>query len=171
MFSLIYVILSIALLSLVVIASINYLPWWAGTASNIEKEAHRAVAIVQNAYNFKLEETDGIVPPVQINSPDGGLFSNFPSIVFNPLSRGFSVSYGESLSNPAPYGSLKWVCFYKSDVDEGTLRGLKRASARFPSGQAILNETCGSYQNKNETEPFNSIAFTYYLTYSPNIDE
>lgn len=171
MYSLIYVILSIALLALIALSTVNYLPWWISTAERIENETYRAVSIVQNAYNLTLEDLDGVVPAVNGSSVDGGLLANFPSIVFNPIGRGFSSTYGQTSSHPSPYSDLKWVCFHKNNVDIGTLKGMHRAAARFPQGQAFVNETCGSIQNKPDSEEFSSIAFTYYLTYAPDINE
>lgn len=177
MHSLILTILSIALLSAVAVASVNYLPWWQKSANDTAEIVRKSMASLERSYELTLRAANGIAPPVTGSSADGGLMAGFGSVLrFAPAApAGYRWKYGQRTTpDGSLYEGLHYFCLEPSSesagLEKGIYQGVVRAVAVYSPEQAILAEECGATSRMEAPSEFPSQAkVTLFVTYTPEM--
>ena len=167
MTQLIITVITIALTALLVLASVNYVPWWHKTASDVEDTVRSSLHLVEQAYDVATRDNNGQAPAVDATAADGGFVGNFvPVLRFLPATvPQFHWKYG--IDN-----GMNYVCMESdgSVVNEGLIKGLFRAKSTFSEDQVFLNTTCGARNNVSSFSADGSaVALTMFVAYVPGI--
>lgn len=140
MSQLILTVISIALVGLLGLASLNYLPWWGATAALTEDVAKSSFRRVEQAYDVYTRLHDGVAPAV-LAQVDGGFSEHFtPILTHLPAALpGFTWSYGQA-------GGQDYFCMQGSgsSLNPGVLKGLARVKAVFSPTQLFVDSSCGA---------------------------
>lgn len=188
MFSLIMVVISIALLAAMLLVTVNYLPAWKGTSDSTSATVLTALKTVRAEFaaRWTADNGNGSVQsgnyqdaPVINNGVDGGLAANFSGYGFLPgAPAGYAWGYGHlsaaALSaNGYPYGipanGLSYFCMYPTGagVNQGVLNGIRAAIRNFGgnANQIFLTQgtasACGSWVHSGNPPSF---PYPYVLT-------
>lgn len=173
MSQLILVILSFLLLEATILAGINYLPWWYKGSADIERMVRVSTTNLNQAYTLVTRANNGTPPPVLVGNPDGGLYSNFSSVL--PLTpgapKGFSWVYGKHSEDGSAYSGLNYFCLYSpTHLTKAHYQGILRAKAIYGENQAIFSGTCGdTTESRADDGRPRTGALTLYVTYIPGV--
>lgn len=160
------------LLDAIILASINYAPWWWKSASDQEQLVRSSLVQIDTAYSLVTRLNNG-EPPVPLAAPDGGLMSNFGSYLkLAPAApRGFQWAYGQHADDGSAYAGLNYFCMNSnSQLDEASVRGILRAKSLYGANQAFFASTCGATANTIglKDKPSGG-ALTFYVVYTPGV--
>lgn len=174
MVQLIISLLAIMLTAATVLAGINYVPWWAKTATITEEQVLRSMSLLEQGYDLVVRSADGAAPAVS-GSADGGLMASFGSVLkFQPAAPvGFDWVYGKNTVTGSRYEGLNYFCLKPKGTagpGEGIGRGLMRAKAVYSADQVVVNSTCGASSSAVSEDGFpNAVALTLYVVYTPGV--
>lgn len=167
MSQLIITVVALLLTALVILGSVNYLPWWYKTAENAEEITRTSLHVLEDAYSVATRASNGVSPSVDAAAEDGGFSSRFlPILHILPAALPqFVWRYGQA-------NGLNYFCMESTGayVNEGAIRGLLRGKAVFSESQVTLNTTCGSTTSLSPT-PLTSthLALTMFVTFVPGV--
>lgn len=177
MVQLIIVVLAIALLGLLLTATVNYIPWWYKTAADIEEVIRKSLSIVEQGYDVATRATDG-TPPAVTTAADGGFAAGFTPVlkVLPAAPPGFTWVYGQRTTNDVPnLTGLNWFCLRHTATgggNEGAWRGSLRAAAVFSNSQYFINSECGAASSLSAPTSYPApLAITFYVAYVPGINK
>lgn len=174
MFQLIITIAAIALTSALLVASINYIPWWYKSAADTEEVTRKSLLLVEQAYDVVTRAANGVPPAVGAGA-DGGFAANFqPVLKLMPAApAGFSWRYGQATVGEGSWANLHYFCLeFTGDEEgagEGAWRGMQRVSALYSPQQLVLGNSCGdtaAYIPSSYPAP---LAVTLFVAYTPGI--
>ncbi len=173
MFQLILTIAAIALTSALLLASINYIPWWYKSASDTEEGVRKGLVLVEQAYDVATRTANGVPP-----STEGG-FSGavLPVLKLLPVApAGFEWRYGRAQGAPAPWTNLDYFCLeYTADdgmAGEGVWRGVQRVRGLYSAQQLVIADQCGATVSSASPSSYpQKLAVTLYVVYTPGISK
>ena len=175
MFQLILTVFSIALISLLAVASINYLPAWNNEAIDVEAKVRTGLGSVEQAYDVATRAQDGLPPPVTAEQ-DGGFRAGFlPYLRLMPPSPiGYTWNYGRYPSDSSAWSNLNYFCLSPSagasSSTTGEIRGIYRAKSMFSGDQFFVSTQCGSTVNSpRENAPSLLLHVTFFVAYTPGV--
>lgn len=176
MFHLILVVVSIALVSALVLVTVNYLPGWTRAAEVAESQLAQALPQLESAYDVVVRNADGAIPAVLAES-DGGLQTHFlPAMQFSPLTPpGHTWVYGVHAVDASRYSGMAYFCLKPGDgveMSQALWVAAKRVSGRYPPDQLFLGESCGESANRAQPTSFpaQDVALTLFVAYTPGVN-
>lgn len=175
MFQFLIALFAIALTGILLAASVNYIPWWYKTASDVEATTRSSLTRLEQAYDVATRAANGL-PPGVTAEPDGGFSSNFlPVLQLMPAAPGAtSWRYGQHLEDGGPFAGLHYFCLAgtAAGVDEGTWRGVNRARAIFSEEQVFVGAGCGATSSDALPSGFPApLALTMFVAFTPGISK
>ena len=175
MYQLIYVLLAISLTSVLVIASLNYLPGWQKEAGITEKQVATSLTILEQAYDVATRAQSG-TPPAVTTAADGGFVSGIlPVTRFTPYAPfGYQWLYGVRAADGTQWSGLNYFCLApisgSAGASEGVARGLSRLKPLFSPDQLFISTACGASQNGEAVSgPAPTMRLTFFVAYTPGI--
>jgi len=175
MIQLIITVVSIALTAALLLASINYIPWWHGIASDTEFIIKESLPKLERAYNVATILGNG-TPPAPTTEADGGFQSLFEPIVklLPAAPPGFEWSYGRYTGTEQPWAGLDYFCLtYTASggrAEQGAWTGALRASTIFSPQQYILGSACGKTVSQSLPSSYpQPLAITFFVAYVPGV--
>jgi hypothetical protein len=174
MFSLILIIVSIALVSALVLATVQFVPWWVRSAADTERVLLASMPRLENAYDVAVRAADGVSPVPDAEAPDGGLATHFlPHLRFTPAAPGgFSWVYGRHPVDASRYSGMSYFCLRPSTgvaMQEGVLRGAQRVRVLYSPDQVFLAPACGATANASAPQAPATLALTMFVAYTPGV--
>jgi len=173
MFNLVIVIITIALTAALALASINYLPWWTKSASDVDTVARTSMNQLERAYDVTVRAANGTAP-APTGDADGGLMSQFgPVLRFTPVApAGFSWRYGRYSGTDPRYANLDYFCLTPTatgkGASEGVYRGFQRARNLYSREQVILAASCGATADGAKPTMYPApVSVTMFVLYTP----
>lgn len=171
MAQLIMTVLAIALMSATVLASVNYLPWWAGSVEINERAVRSALVKLETAYvvNARLYAQSALDPN---GDTDGGLMSLYGATLgFAPgAPPGYIWVYGKQTASGS-YLNTHYFCLRPSaslpSADQHAVRALRRAAQGYSTQQFIVSTACGAVAqgDVSSAAPF----LTFYVRPVPDV--
>lgn len=174
MVQLIITIFAIALTAAIVVASVNYLPWWYRTANITEESLIKTMSVLEQTYDVAVRAADGVAPAVIETDADRGLMANFGDLLkFTPLApSGYTWTYGVHGDDGSRYANLGYFCLKPvgEGASEGVARGIMRTRNAYSPEQVVVASTCGA----NSSDPTPSeypapLHVTMYVVYTPGV--
>lgn len=174
MTQLIITVFSIALVALLSVAAINYIPHWQGPARDVERKVRLALPQLEQAYDV-VTRANGGVPPAVLAQADGGFATQFLSTLkFAPVApAGYTWVYGQHSDDGSRYANLNYFCLAPTQgTPEVVGKGLYRGVATFSPEQAFVGATCGATASAGQPAQYagsTSRAVTFFVAYTPGI--
>lgn len=175
MFQLILVVLSIALVGMFSVATVNYLPGWTKEATDVDSLLRSGLGAVEQVYDVASRAQDG-VPPSVTAQPDGGFSAAFlPYLrITPPTPAGYTWSYGLHAVDTSQWSGLNYFCLSPaagtSSAGAGKVRGVLRAKQMFSSDQLFLSSRCGDTVNEGTAaEQGENLHITFFVAYTPGV--
>lgn len=175
MFQLILVVVAIALMSALVVATVQYAPWWTRSALETEKLVYQSMQRLEDAYDLAVRAADGTAPaPISANT-DGGLSAHFlPYLKFTPAAPGgFVWKYGRHPEGAGRYSNMDYFCLTPVDqalMQEGVLRGVRKVRSLYSVDQTFLADECGATSNADNVSAPADLKLTLYVAYTPGVN-
>lgn len=169
MVHLLITVFTIVLTALLVVASINYYPWWYKTADAAEDVTKSSLRILEQAYDVATRANNGAPPEVLDSAIDGGFSTGFlPVLKLLPAAvPQFTWKYGSS-------SGMNYFCMQSTgpDVNEGAIRGIMRAKGLFSDSQVYVNSECGVHSSfVGIPRTLQKLSVTMYVAYVPGISK
>lgn len=173
MFQLISSVMAIALMSALVLVSINYLPAWQARARDTEQQMRRVLPQLEQAYDALTRSADGIAPATMADS-DGGFTAQFMSTLqFVPAApAGYKWTYGQRAADSSRYANMNYFCLAPTKpTAESTGRGLYLAAGAYSRDQIVISTACGADAWSAQPKEWGTVktAVTFYVAYTPGI--
>lgn len=172
MFHLILAVISIALVSAVALATLNYMPAWQKPAADIAFATRDALVRIDGAYQIVAQMNGGTAP-----DPSGTPTSAFQDILVTPVLKftpaaplNYKWTYNKfsDPGNPSSvYNGLHFVCLMPKTsggtANMAVQQGMLRAASVFSADQAFVADSCGSTSHANTAAP----VLTLFLVAAP----
>lgn len=173
MFQLILVVIAIALTAAMVIASINYIPWWYKSAADTEQTMRSSLSRLEQTYDVVVRAANGQAPSTT-SEADGGLMSQFGhALKFTPAApAGYTWVYGLYPDDGSRYANLNFFCLTPTGggASEGVYRGLERARAVYSREQVVLSTQCGHTTDWAKPSSYPAkVHMTVFVQYTPGV--
>ena len=175
MFQLILAVISIALISALVLVTVNYTPGWLRSAQVVEEQLRKNLPLLESTFDVVVRAADGVTPAVAGAEADGGLSSNFSTaMVFSPTApSGFRWVYGTHAVDSSRYSGMAYFCLKPDSgpqLTQGVWAGAGRIRSAYPPDQLFLGATCGEASNiaTPSTFPADGV-LTLFVAYTPGI--
>lgn len=168
MINLIITLMSIALTGAIVVASVNYLPAWTGSAEEQAALVRAGFDRFETAHYLASKSTG--IEPLPTADADGGLAALFqPYYSFLPKApAGYAWKYGRNTVN-----GLNWFCLYSATTaGAGAWSALRTATNYYSSERYFVHAggeaQCGATSNMAQPEAFPvQFSATFYVRYVP----
>lgn len=176
MFHLILLVIGIALTSLLVLVTVNYLPWWNKSADLFEQQTRTALVRLEQAYDVATRAANGTPPAIRPLESDMGFESIFQPVM--KLLPGTPANttwlYGQRPADGTPYANMHYFCLLADEAgaDQALWKGVWRAASTFSAQQVFLSDTCGAIASVSVPSSYPApLALTLYVAYVPGIDK